>query len=129
MALNVVLIMILVQILRGTLQETLYDKPAPGQPPQVRQQRSLIEDTVGYMSDDIGLHKIFNASDLQPAVSLHRKCRVSLEGMLDTEALAVYTPPWAEQHGCHVYGAGSGNVSLVKQRFYSEYGRICGIEI
>jgi len=61
------------QVLQGTLQETLYDWPVPGRPPHVRQQRSLTEDTVGYMSDDVGLHKICNASGAEAAVSLHCK--------------------------------------------------------
>jgi len=59
------------QVLQGTLQETLYDWPSPGQPPRVRQQRNLTKDAVGYMSDDVGLHKLCNASDSQAAVSLH----------------------------------------------------------
>lgn len=66
--------LVLTQVLQGTLQETLYDWPAPSQPPRVRQQRSLTEDAVGYMSDAVGLHKVCNASDLEPAVSLHCTC-------------------------------------------------------
>ena len=64
------------KILRGNLTETRYDFPRvdePAGPMKVVSERTFKENTVAYMADELGLHRISNrGSDF--AVSLHRKC-------------------------------------------------------
>jgi cysteine dioxygenase len=68
------------QVLQGSLRESLYDWPSENEAPQLRQERCLVEDEVGYMSDSLGLHKISNPDTLQSAVSLHRMLALLVAG-------------------------------------------------
>lgn len=65
-------------------------------------------DDVAYISDDIGLHKIENESKDGVAVSLH-----------------LYTPPWAEKHGCYCFDEKTGKKTKVTMcNYYSVHGKI-----
>lgn len=75
------------KILKGELVESLYDVPATeGHVMVPRKETVLHRNDVGYISDQIGLHKISNASLDEYAVSLH-----------------LYTPPYASLYGCSMY--------------------------
>lgn len=69
------------KILKGTLTETRFEFPTEGEekkPMTMIAQRQYKEDTVAYMADELGLHRVTNeGSDF--AVSLHRKMLHSLE--------------------------------------------------
>lgn len=101
------------KILRGRLQETLYDWPnkaAMGEgkicPPTIKRDTVYGENDVTYMSDDMGLHKICNPDPQRVAVSLH-----------------LYTPPHAATRGCHIFCPSTGKPSKVMQCQFSEFGR------
>ncbi|EMD00576.1 hypothetical protein BAUCODRAFT_28923 [Baudoinia panamericana UAMH 10762] len=73
---------------------------------QVKRQTTLEQGEVTYMSDQLGLHRVRNASKSDVAVSLH-----------------LYTPPNAANHGCHIFDERTGSKSRVEQcHFYSEFG-------
>ena len=55
----------IMKILKGQLTESIYDKNLAN-----ISMKTLCENSVGYMSDDVGYHKISNMSD-HIAVSLH----------------------------------------------------------
>lgn len=100
------------KILRGSLQETLYDWPDKTQvregvacPPVIKRDRVYTENEVTYMSDDLGLHKICNPDPERVAVSLH-----------------LYTPPHAATRGCHIFCEKTGKPSQVMQCQFSEFG-------
>lgn len=61
------------KILRGDLTETRYKFPAGGEGPapmQVISEKTYTENSVAYMADELGVHRIWNqGSDF--AVSLH----------------------------------------------------------
>lgn len=61
------------KILRGNLTETRYSFPAAGEEPapmRVISEKTYTEDSVAYMADELGVHRIWNqGSDF--AVSLH----------------------------------------------------------
>lgn len=69
------------KLLKGSLKEVLYDNPHPKSdptdssgsvtPPHIVKETIYSENEVTYISDNIGLHKICNVSDTEPAVSLH----------------------------------------------------------
>ncbi|KAI9724647.1 MAG: hypothetical protein M1828_003516 [Chrysothrix sp. TS-e1954] len=61
------------KILRGTLEETLYEPPRGSSPPKAKKRTLYREDEVTYMSDQLGLHKIINPDANHVAVSLHRE--------------------------------------------------------
>jgi hypothetical protein len=61
------------KVLHGNLTETRYDYPSGDQPSpmKVTTERTYKKDTVAYMADELGVHRIWNkGSDF--AVSLHR---------------------------------------------------------
>lgn len=58
------------KILKGELVETLYEYP-DGKPLTVRRERKLKEGDVGYMSDNLGVHRMINGSNTDVAISLH----------------------------------------------------------
>lgn len=74
------------KILKGQLNESLYDVPDHEGEMVPRQVTTMNRNEVGYISDKIGLHKISNASLEDFAVSLH-----------------LYTPPYAALYGCLMY--------------------------
>jgi hypothetical protein len=64
------------KILRGNLTETRYNFPKggdePAAPMEVISEKTYTEDSVAYMADELGVHRIWNkGSDF--AVSLHRR--------------------------------------------------------
>ncbi len=62
------------KILRGNLTETRYAFPGAGTngPMTVTSEKTYAENTVAYMADELGVHKVWNkGSDF--AVSLHCK--------------------------------------------------------
>lgn len=94
------------KVIKGQLEELLYDVPDKEGALQPRQKTILSRDEVGYISDDIGLHKIANPLEDQILVSLH-----------------LYTPPYAALYGCSMYEAGSGRKHHVDMsKYYSWQG-------
>ncbi|PSK35227.1 hypothetical protein C7M61_004685 [Candidozyma pseudohaemuli] len=93
------------KILKGELTESLYDVPDHEGEMKPRLVSKLGRDEVGYISDDIGLHKISNeTSDF--AVSLH-----------------LYTPPYASLYGCLMYESGTAKKHHVNMsKYYSWQG-------
>lgn len=78
-------------------------------PPHIVQETVYNRDEVTYISDDIGLHKISNDSDTEPAVSLH-----------------LYTPPHAANFGFNLFDEKTGKCTHIKQAgFFSDGGRVC----
>mmetsp|Transcript_5919 Transcript_5919/g.15067 ORF Transcript_5919/g.15067 Transcript_5919/m.15067 type:complete len:153 (-) Transcript_5919:1741-2199(-) len=61
------------KILDGTLHEELYNNPMEGDvgPMEPCRVTELGEDSVCYISDEVGLHRISNQSHTVPAISLH----------------------------------------------------------
>jgi cysteine dioxygenase len=105
------------KILKGSLTETLYqsshassettDSWATHTPPQVMKESTYVKDQVTYVSDKIGLHKIWNPSSDEPAVSLH-----------------LYTPPHAANFGFNLFDEKTGKATRVKQAgFFSDRGK------
>ncbi|OBA24030.1 hypothetical protein METBIDRAFT_76926 [Metschnikowia bicuspidata var. bicuspidata NRRL YB-4993] len=97
------------KVLKGLLTESLYDVPeTAGHAMVPRQITELRRDEVGYMSDDIGLHKISNTSAEDFAVSLH-----------------LYTPPYASLYGCSMYESGTLRKHHVNMsKYYSWQGTV-----
>lgn len=73
------------KVLKGELTEELYDVPTHEGTMRCRLKSVLKRDEVGYISDQIGLHRISNDTR-EFAVSLH-----------------LYTPPYALLYGCSMY--------------------------
>lgn len=64
------------KILAGTLQETVYripDQESDRGPLEIKSDTQHTMNDVAYISDDIGLHRVYNPSSDQVAVSLHRE--------------------------------------------------------
>lgn len=97
------------KILKGTLGESLYDIPSEEGAPMVPKKYTILErNTVGYISDNIGLHKISNASSDDFGVSLH-----------------LYTPPYASLYGCSMYESGNSKKHHVDMaKYFSWQGKI-----
>ncbi|KAI9902615.1 hypothetical protein N3K66_001967 [Trichothecium roseum] len=100
----------LMKILKGTLTETRFEFPTEGEekkPMTMIARRQYKEDTVAYMADELGLHRVTNeGSDF--AVSLH-----------------LYTPPNVAKGGCHIFDERTGSRSHVPScQYYSVYGRL-----
>ncbi len=103
------------KILKGSLKETQYSMPDGPEtsseclqaPPKVTKETIYTNNQVTYISDQIGLHKITNASDQDPAISLH-----------------LYTPPHAANFGLNLFDEKTGRSTHIKQAgFYSARGR------
>lgn len=97
------------KILKGTLAESLYDVPSEEGAPMVPKKYTELErNTVGYISDTIGLHKISNASSKDFGVSLH-----------------LYTPPYASLYGCSMYESNNLRKHHVDMgKYFSWQGKI-----
>lgn len=71
------------KILAGTLQETIYHVPEQdsnhGGPLEIKSDTRHSMNDVAYISDDIGLHRVYNPSSDQVAVSLHCECWISMQ--------------------------------------------------
>ncbi|KAK1706294.1 hypothetical protein CaCOL14_008356 [Colletotrichum acutatum] len=108
----------LMKILKGSLTETRYDFPqnpnresnsvelgVSNESMHVALESVYTENHVAYMSDDQGVHKMWNNSN-EFAVSLH-----------------LYTPPNIVKNGCYVFDAETGKGTLVKScEYYSVQG-------
>lgn len=97
------------KILKGRLAESLYDVPEQEGAPMVPKKYTELErNVVGYISDDIGLHKISNALTDDYGVSLH-----------------LYTPPYASLYGCSYYESGNLKKHHVDMsKYFSWQGKI-----
>lgn len=62
------------KVLRGNLTETRYDFPAGDGPAAMKtvSEKTYTEDSVAYMADQLGVHRIWNKGG-DFAVSLHRR--------------------------------------------------------
>lgn len=104
------------KILKGSLQETLYETTtteSASAPPQPFQTTVYEQDEVTYISDQIGLHKICNASTTEVAVSLH-----------------LYTPPHAHNFGFNIFDERSGKKSHIKTSpLFSDRGQVLESQI
>ncbi|CAG8935726.1 unnamed protein product [Penicillium salamii] len=91
----------IMKILAGTLQETVYripDQASERAPLEIKSDTRHTMNDVAYISDDIGLHRVYNPSSDQVAVSLH-----------------LYTPPNAADYGYNVYNEATGKACFVPQ--------------
>ncbi|KAK2057368.1 cysteine dioxygenase [Colletotrichum caudatum] len=98
----------LMKILKGDLTETRYDYPKSHKGHMdVIAESTYTANEVAYMSDDLGVHKVWNKST-DFAVSLH-----------------LYTPPNIVRDGCYIFDAGTGKGTLIKScEFYSIRGSL-----
>ncbi|KAK0112455.1 hypothetical protein ONS96_001694 [Cadophora gregata f. sp. sojae] len=103
----------LMKILRGELTETRYEFPKHGSETEEEQsmkmiaERTYAENHVAYMSDDLGVHKVWNKSE-NLAVSLH-----------------LYTPPNIVKNGCYVYEEKTGKETHIRRcEYHSMYGKL-----
>ncbi|KAJ5408636.1 hypothetical protein N7509_002519 [Penicillium cosmopolitanum] len=102
------------KILKGKLQETLYSWPdeekirqGETSPLLVTKDTTYHENQVTYMSDKLGLHRVYNSDSDNFAISLH-----------------LYTPPSASIHGCGLYDEKTGKSNHIKMsNFYSVRGK------
>ncbi|KAG2734070.1 hypothetical protein G9P44_003595 [Scheffersomyces stipitis] len=97
------------KILSGELVESLYEFPQDeGSHMKCVKQTTMHRDEVGYISDNIGLHKISNPQSDKVSVSLH-----------------LYTPPYASMYGCSMYEAANGRKHHVDMsKYYSWQGQL-----
>ncbi|XP_076005536.1 cysteine dioxygenase type 1 [Genypterus blacodes] len=92
------------KLLQGQLKETLFewpDRKSQGDMVQ-KSQRVLQENTVAYINDTIGLHRVENGSHTECAASLH-----------------LYSPPF---QSCQTFDQRTGHKNSVKMTFWSKYG-------
>lgn len=101
----------IVKLLKGRLRETLYDWPHSDHEELTEKKVTDVEvGQVTYMSDEIGLHRMYNPHESEVAVSMH-----------------LYTPPYAAKFGCHIYDQESGKSHKVNMStLYSNKGVLCG---
>ncbi|XP_028314494.1 cysteine dioxygenase type 1 [Gouania willdenowi] len=93
------------KMLQGQLKETLFDWPddkSEGSMVQ-RSERILLENTVAYINDSMGLHRVENVSHTEGSVSLH-----------------LYSPPFDL---CQTFDQRTGHKNTVKMTFTSEFGQ------
>jgi cysteine dioxygenase len=102
----------IMKILKGNLTETIYHKPESGDnsvhPMEIKKETVYNPDEVTYISDQIGLHRVFNPNPVEPAMSLHRVL---------SDPRAVYTPPNAAEFGFHVYDERTSKSSFVPPQY------------
>ncbi|PVH72765.1 cysteine dioxygenase type I [Cadophora sp. DSE1049] len=103
----------LMKILQGELTETRYEFPKHDQESREEQSMDVIAETtygdnhVAYMSDDLGVHKVWNRS-ANLAVSLH-----------------LYTPPNIVKNGCYVFEEQTGKETHISScEYHSMYGKL-----
>ncbi|XP_061529386.1 cysteine dioxygenase type 1 [Phycodurus eques] len=91
------------KILQGELKETLFDCPK-GEDGEMneRSHRILENNSVAYINDSIGLHRIENVSHTEGSVSLH-----------------LYSPPFQT---CHVFDQRTSHKNTAQMTFWSKYG-------
>ncbi|OJJ50299.1 hypothetical protein ASPZODRAFT_128920 [Penicilliopsis zonata CBS 506.65] len=89
----------IMKILSGQLTETVFQAPEAGEskgPLQIKQESVRRVNETAYISDDIGLHRMWNNGQ-EVAVSLH-----------------LYTPPNAADYGFHIFDEETGQASHIK---------------
>lgn len=103
------------KILQGELTETRYEFPRGdgGSGHETKKSMDVIAETtysqnqVAYMSDDLGVHKVWNRNE-DVAVSLH-----------------LYTPPNIVKSGCYVFEEHTGKETHVGTcEYHSIHGKI-----
>ncbi|KAJ2829790.1 hypothetical protein IWW50_000643 [Coemansia erecta] len=82
----------MMKLLDGRLDEELFIQPSDGGPLEKKHTMPLSVDSVAYMHDRIGLHRIGNPSKSEKAVSLH-----------------LYSPPY---NMCKTFDEATGNVEV-----------------
>ncbi|XP_049620073.1 cysteine dioxygenase type 1 [Syngnathus scovelli] len=91
------------KMLQGELKETLFDWPEKeGGDMTERSNRTLENNSVAYINDKIGLHRVENASHTEGSVSLH-----------------LYSPPFQT---CKVFDQRTSHTTEAKMTFWSKYG-------
>ncbi|RLV91559.1 Cysteine dioxygenase CDG1 [Spathaspora sp. JA1] len=97
------------KILAGELVESLYDIPRVegSSKMEVKKMTTLVRDEVGYISDNIGLHRITNPLKDRVSVSLH-----------------LYTPPYAAMYGCSMYESNGTKHHVDMSKYYSWQGKL-----
>jgi len=103
------------KVLQGTLTEVQFTWPdakkvvhkrdANGNDQKVLEEKSRAQlelNEVAYINDSIGLHRVENLSNVNPAVTLH-----------------LYSPPYSS---CHVFNELTGHSTLAKVTFWSKFG-------
>ncbi|XP_061881504.1 cysteine dioxygenase type 1-like [Entelurus aequoreus] len=91
------------KMLQGELKETLFDWPKEeGGQMTERSHKILKENTVAYINDSIGLHRVENVSHTEGSVSLH-----------------LYSPPFQT---CQVFDQRTSHKSTAQMTFWSKYG-------
>ncbi|KAI0545204.1 cysteine dioxygenase [Xylaria curta] len=99
------------KILKGSLTETRYAFPpqGPSHPLDIISEKTHGKNEVIYMSDELGVHRMFNAGK-DFAVSLH---------------YSVYTPPHVALKGCCIFDEGTGGkLHIPSSSYYSAFGRL-----
>ncbi|XP_077418454.1 cysteine dioxygenase type 1 [Vanacampus margaritifer] len=91
------------KMLQGELKETLFDWPK-GEDSQMKERShsNLKENSVAYINDSIGLHRVENASHTEGSISLH-----------------LYSPPFQT---CQVFDQRTSHKSVAQMTFWSKYG-------
>ncbi|XP_065166928.1 cysteine dioxygenase type 1 [Atheta coriaria] len=91
------------KILEGSLQEIRFAWPKSENEQLVETGRKVLPlNGVCYMNDSLGLHRVENTSNVEPAVSLH-----------------LYCPPYNK---CAVFNQNTGQKTISKVTFWSTYG-------
>ncbi|XP_037114547.1 cysteine dioxygenase type 1 [Syngnathus acus] len=91
------------KMLQGELKETLFDWPKEeGGDMTERSHRMLKHNSVAYINDKIGLHRVENVSHTEGSVSLH-----------------LYSPPFQT---CKVFDQRTSHTAEAKMTFWSKYG-------
>ncbi|KAH7944865.1 hypothetical protein HPB49_008631 [Dermacentor silvarum] len=95
------------KVLAGTLKEVRFDWPQTKDgveaPMTKKGDTELQLNSVAYINDSLGLHRVENPSHCEPAVSLH-----------------LYCPPFDE---CSMFDQRTGHRSKSKVTFWSKYGQ------
>ncbi|XP_017783103.1 PREDICTED: cysteine dioxygenase type 1 [Nicrophorus vespilloides] len=92
------------KMLQGELQEIRYEWPKQqGEELQEMGRTILKENSVCYINDEQGLHRVENVSHTDPAISLH-----------------LYSPPFDT---CHMFDKKTGRKTASKVTFWSMYGK------
>ncbi|XP_019743305.1 cysteine dioxygenase type 1 [Hippocampus comes] len=90
------------KMLQGELKETLFDWPKGEDEMTEKSHRMLENNSVAYINDSIGLHRVENVSHTEGSISLH-----------------LYSPPFQT---CQVFDQRTSHKSVAKMTFWSKYG-------
>ncbi|XP_077377517.1 cysteine dioxygenase type 1 [Festucalex cinctus] len=91
------------KMLQGELKETLFDWPkAEGGEMTESSHKILEENSVAYINDSIGLHRVENVSHTEGSISLH-----------------LYSPPFQT---CQVFDQRTSHKTEAQMTFWSRYG-------